>query len=750
MAVKECSATEKALQQINERVTCTICLGPYTQAKLLKCFHVYCMKCVQPLAHEGPEGQSVICPQCRQKTLLPPGGVLELQGAFYIEHLLEIQDTLQKVNSNEKTKCEKCKKRESVSFCRSCGFVCQLCKQMHQEWEDFSNHKVISLATLTEDVSAMVSPLKKIVYCSKHVKKEADLYCDTCDELICRDCIVRVHCNHRYDLVEESFDKHRAIIEGHLKVIEEQLTTMDNAHKGVHTQQTSLSKQQKDIETNICDDIDHLIQVLETRKKALIDEVRATFEPKLASLSKQGKEIELREEQLRICSGCVRESLRTCSQTEILSIKKPVVEEMTKLTGNLKANVMVPAEQVNIHYRCSDPSIAQACQQLGEIYRRFIRPKLCEASGPGIKAAVVEEVSNVCVQTVDGEGKPYEKAVEDLHIAGKLVSRNGHGHIKAQVKRKADKKYEVTYQPLYRGKHQLHIVINDQAILNSPFNVTVLPKLAAPTNIIKGLNWPWGIAIKDGRDIIVAEYSAHCVTTISCNGAKKSFGTRGSAPGQLNCPKGVAIDSSGNIIVADSCNHRIQKFSSTGRFIKAIGGRSGNGPPQFNSPDGIVVHPHTHKIYVADGYNGRIQILNSDLTLYSSFGRKGSNNGEFSQPLDIAIDSTGDLYIADSNNHRIQVFSPDGAYTRQFGRKGDGNGELKCPTSVAIDSNDVVHITEWGNNRVSIFTSNGEFIKSFGAKGTAPAEFKWPYGIAVNKNGNIYVCDSDNYRLQVF
>ena len=162
MAAKECSATEKALQQINERVTCAICLEPYTRAKLLKCFHVYCMKCIQPLARESPKGKSVTCPQCRQTTILPPSGVLGLQGAFYIEHLLEIQDTLQKVNSNHKTKCKKCKKRDEVAgFCRSCGFVCQQCIETHQEWEDFSSHEVVTLATLKEDVSAMIPRLKK-------------------------------------------------------------------------------------------------------------------------------------------------------------------------------------------------------------------------------------------------------------------------------------------------------------------------------------------------------------------------------------------------------------------------------------------------------------------------------------------------------------------------------------------------------------------------------------------------------------
>ena len=133
--------------------------------------------------------------------------------------------------------------------------------------------------------------------------------------------------------------------------------------------------------------------------------------------------------------------------------------------------------------------------------------------------------------------------------------------------------------------------------------------------------------------------------------------------GQFNWPEGVAIDRDGNILVVDQHNHCIQKFSSAGKVIKAIGGECSNEPQQFNYPHGIAIHPHTHRIYVADTGNGRIQILNPDLTLCSSFGQKGSKNGEFLSPNDIAIDSVGNLYITDQYNHRIQVFSPDGVCT---------------------------------------------------------------------------------------
>ena len=175
--------------------------------------------------------------------------------------------------------------------------------------------------------------------------------------------------------------------------------------------------------------------------------------------------------------------------------------------------------------------------------------------------------------------------------------------------------------------------------------------------------------------MIVAEFTGHCISIISAGGEKKSFGSVGSGPGQLACPEGVAIDTQGSILVCEYGNGRIQKLSPTGKFLQSVGTK-GNGPLQFSGPVGIAVHPHTHKVYVADSWNHRIQVLNSDLTYSSSFGRRGSSEGEFNALYDVSFDSSGRVYVADCKSHRIQVFSANGQYVQQFGRRGGGDGEL--------------------------------------------------------------------------
>src|SRR5687768_16092294 len=50
-----------------------------------------------------------------------------------------------------------------------------------------------------------------------------------------------------------------------------------------------------------------------------------------------------------------------------------------------------------------------------------------------------------------------------------------------------------------------------------------------------------------------------------------SFGSVGSAAGQLNGPNAVAIDGSGNIYVAEQVNNRISVFTAGGTFVRAFG-----------------------------------------------------------------------------------------------------------------------------------------------------------------------------------
>ena len=318
--------------------------------------------------------------------------------------------------------------------------------------------------------------------------------------------------------------------------------------------------------------------------------------------------------------------------------------------------------------------------------------------------------------------------------------------------------YKIGYVSHNRGVHWLHIKVDDEVYEGSPYRVVVSPSLETrdkPIKVIKGLNRPIGVTLSKHGHVIVVEESNKCVSIYAPPSLERlrSFGCsrRKHEPGLVK-PCGVAVIDK-MILVVDCELHCIVVFTFNGDYVRSIG-QKGSRELEFNEPMGIGVHPKTHKIFIADFGNCRIQVLNCDLTFSTKFGSEGSGNGQFKKPWGVAFDSSGLVYVADAGNHRIQVFAVNGTVTfkLKFGEQGHGKGQLSWPSSLAIDRmNQLLYVTEDDNNRISVFTLTGDYVTSFGKKGKIEGEFLLPHGIAVDEDGlDIVVADYYNNRLQIF
>ena len=82
-----------------------------------------------------------------------------------------------------------------------------------------------------------------------------------------------------------------------------------------------------------------------------------------------------------------------------------------------------------------------------------------------------------------------------------------------------------------------------------------------------------------------------------------------------------------------------------GYCVKSVESQNkGKGPLQFNYPRGIIVHPTTGHIFIADQYDHHIQVLRNDVIYFHSFG----NNRIFNCPYDVTFDNKGYLYVAET------------------------------------------------------------------------------------------------------
>ena len=747
-----------ALKKLEGQLTCAICLEAYKHPKLLQCFHVFCKDCLQRLVVQDElEELSVRCPTCRQYTILSPStGVAGLQPAFHVHHLFEIQEALEKVSDPEKVVCEKCAKtpRPATNFCRDCGkFICEMCSTTHSEWDDFSEHEVVSFEHVQSNVKELVPPKKVVMYCQQHEGMKLDLYCETCGELICLHCTIKKHKDHQNDLVSDTFDKHQAEITAGLRPIDEHMEVVDKAIEEIGARTKEVDDQKTVNKSEIEQEIQELHEFLEVRKAELFEDLEVLTEEKIKNLTAQKDELETARTQLVSCSSFVRESLRTGSQGEVMKMKNVVLKQMNEIISNFKPDMPPPCESANVKFVSS--LLTQTSQLLlfGKVVLQKTSPDKCYATGKGLEMAEPGKRATAVLHVVDCYEKAYSTPMQTVTVSSELVSEVTGEKIQCTVKKTEANQYEISYQLTKRGKYQLHIKVEGEHINGSPFPVTVLRKFGTPIKTIGGVSGPCGVAVNKRGDIIVAERNGHCVSIFSPAGEKlRSFGTQGTGQKEIKKPSGVAVDDDGNILVTDSSNNCLKKFSRYGQIIADVG-RRGSKPTEFTFPIGIAIHPQHKNIHVVDNNNHRIQVLNSNLTFSNMFGSRMRDTGSnklFYYPWDVAFDSTGRLYVADCSNHCIQVLSGGGKVLNKFGEKGSEEGKLNKPNFITIDSYDVVYVTESGNDRVSVFTSEGKFLTSFGMKGSGPGQFNGPRGIAVDKNGVVYVSDSDNNRLQLF
>ena len=265
---------------------------------------------------------------------------------------------------------------------------------------------------------------------------------------------------------------------------------------------------------------------------------------------------------------------------------------------------------------------------------------------------------------------------------------------------------------------------------------------------------PTGIAIS-GDEVFVADSRNNRIQVFNLDGKfLRTFGTAGDKAGQLGRPMNLTIVGD-ELYVPEYFNDRIQVFSLQGKSKRIIG-KAGSGPGEFNAPGGVGI-ARDGKLYVADFYNHRIQILDRDGSFISQLGTTGKAGiwaSQFGYPTDVAVSGNGKVYVADGYNDRIQVFKSGGEFLSKWGGPfamnifGPFKGWFATVTSVMTDKKGNVYAADFYNHRIQKFTLEGGFLTSFGTKGSAKAQFFHPIATAVAADGSVYVADFGNNRIQ--
>ena len=723
-------SSSEALKKLEEQLTCPICLEQFTNPKILPCFHSFCLHCLEGVSPELVEGNLCLpCPTCRSPCPNPDKGLSSIPPSFVINNLSEVYGLMKRVSGDQQASCDNCNKTNANRYCKQCSmFFCTECLHYHDKFKPHTTHQTLSLEEVANTAYQLPQAKPEATdNCTDH-NKPLEIFCETCEELICHNCTVKKHKDHDYDVVIDTYKKHRGILEkSSIQPLNEQNDRLTQDMTSLINRKKEITQQGEATKENIHHTIDQLKRLLDKTERKLTGEVDVAVQHKVIVLDHQIKEVETALGELRECRDHVEQSLKVGTPQQVLSTKSQIMRRTESIINSVKDKTFQPLEQADIELVKSDKNIGKVKYSFLASSKASFRPlPLAGQKSTVIISFPVPVPPSLisCSLTPPDNSQPIQCSVKESRQSGQ---------------------YNVIFTPVTRGLHQLHVGVNDIEISVSPVNIPVsVPpeKRGTPVKTITGLRRPTGIAVTDDGLVIVSERDGHCITILDKEGKKiKSFGSHGTERGQLSYPNGVAVSSKGTILVADWGNHRIQEFTMDGKCISCVG-TGGNGPLQFESPHGIAVNRTTGQVLVADYENDRVQILNSNLTFSHMFGRLGSGQGEFSCPSDVAVDNEGFVYVADCDNHRIQKFTLEGQFVCSFGTEGSLPGQLYCPAGVTVDDNDLVYVSDW-SDYISVYMPNGEYKcriqKHWNMKGRFHVD-ESTYGVSFSTSGNLCVC----------
>ena len=340
-------------ERVKEELTCAICQDLLNDPKILPCLHSFCTSCLKEwserLANLDPSKRHLECPLCRAKVLLSTSHDIEkLPSHFSAIRLIEIVRLQELANITKTTPiCQNCNEGENaVSSCSECAiFLCDFCEKAHQRFKATSEHKVCSLDELRKSTSEPEVPAilpQKVEMCHTHPTKPLELYCKCEEVLICRDCIIKKHKDHDYDVISDVVEKEKKILQDVLPGIHQLVYEVENAVTKIKDRRKDVRNGEEESLQNLDNAFNAFHEALHKQKQQLREQVIKDTQEKDKVLQVQESELSFLLSQLKSCHSFIDDKVQRGVNQDVLAMKRSMLKRRDKLTEAKNGSVLYP------------------------------------------------------------------------------------------------------------------------------------------------------------------------------------------------------------------------------------------------------------------------------------------------------------------------------------------------------------------------------------------------------------------------
>ena len=218
---------------------------------------------------------------------------------------------------------------------------------------------------------------------------------------------------------------------------------------------------------------------------------------KKVALTAQREGLQIAQAEIQSLLEFVEWNMENTSDQDLMGIHTQLqskVEDGEKRHQQLSLD---PATTADITY--CPPSPGDIPRDLGEVFRliSFTPPSSAQFGKPSTAVLKIPDHQNpIVLAELQSLADPASSVLADMVGKGAGV-------------------YHITYTPRVRGRHDLTVKVNGQDISGSPFKVFVKihpTQLGPPVRTISRVNEPWGIAINNKQQLVVAKEGGEKIT----------------------------------------------------------------------------------------------------------------------------------------------------------------------------------------------------------------------------------------------
>lgn len=693
----------------NINTKCGLCNETFTIPKVLKCFHTFCQPCLEKTQDVA---EKVVCPDCRQETVLPLSGLGGLLPDYAVSNILEAN-----AMCTTSLNCTGCKSKDTnaVARCFDCAnFLCSNCVMAHQFMHCFEGHRVLTLGELQDNKGDL--PIDKPLSCIQHKGEPMEIYCRTCNSPVCKNCTNFEHKGHDCELISESGPKQMDMLRHLVDEAKVKANNLRGSAKGMEHSSNRVQILYHKAQNEVNDTFNFYHSMLEERKGECMKELDSMYNTKQTSLNAMQTKITESIEKLYQAVEFIEKLLKHTSVSETLMFKKSVddsVQEIINYNPDTSNQGVFDIEFVSNY---------QAIQVGVRNTFGYIRQSVNSNSGP--KQQPIARPNGLKMPRSNGNGMfpplTNGSSTGSLFDPNPLTKAFGSNTSLSSFGTTSSTTSTNPYEKWSSGGFD--IITNGGS---DPFSVPP-PPLTDPiiditSKLISANIYPPKSQIKRQKMIY------------NCK-----FGEFGVMEGQFTEPSGVAVNAQNDIIVADTNNHRIQIFDREGRF-KFQFGECGKRDGQLLYPNRVSVVKTSGDIIVTErSPTHQVQIYNQ----YGQFVRKFGAN-ILQHPRGVTVDNRGRIIIVECKVMRVIIFDQLGNVLQKFGC----SKHLEFPNGVVVNDKEEIFISDNRAHCVKVFNYQGVFLRQIGGEGIT----NYPIGVGINPSGEILIADNhNNFNLTIF